>query len=488
MTNPSLVTISAPVVLKGNILINQGSTNNLTFSGGISDGANVYGITQSIGTGTTILSGTNSYTGPTHIAAGILQAGSTGSLPTGSIFTIDSAATLALHGFTNTIYSLFGAGNVTTGTGTLTISNGGNFLGVISGTGTSTLNITGGSLTLSNTNTYSGSTTITSGGILALANGGSIASSSSVDVEGTFDVSQINTSTNINILTGSGSITLGGKELIVNTSATPSTFSGIIQGTDGSLIVAGTGMLTLETTDANTYTGTTTIISGATLQAGATDAFAPQSDYIVNGTLDLISFANTIESLSGSTAGALVKTGSSSGILTIINGSNGGVFPGGIQGSGGLTLTGGLLDLTGTTNTYSGPTLINNATLQAGAAGALSSGSTVMLENAGQLNLSTFSNTISGLNGDDTTFVNVGSGATLTVSPNGGIFEGDIQGAGALTLNSGSNTLSLSGDNSFTGPVTITTGTLALAGSGDITSASYVADAVKNRFFKLFSV
>ena len=64
----------------------------------------------------------------------------------------------------------------------------------------------------------------------------------------------------------------------------------------------------------NTYPGSTTIVSGATLQALSTGALSNPSAFIVNGTLDLNGFSNQIGSLAGS--GTVTNTGSAGTVLT----------------------------------------------------------------------------------------------------------------------------------------------------------------------------
>ena len=102
-----------------------GSTNNLssTFSGAIADGTTAGNLIKA-GTGTLTLSGANTYTGTTEVAAGRLQMN--GSLPAGGgITTVDSGATL---GGTGSIQALVSNGTVAPGTvaavGTLAASGG----------------------------------------------------------------------------------------------------------------------------------------------------------------------------------------------------------------------------------------------------------------------------------------------------------------------------------------------------------------------------
>jgi fibronectin-binding autotransporter adhesin len=202
------------------LLTNTSGTQ--TFSGVISgsgtatDGA----IRRNAAGGTTILSGTNTYTGVTTITAGTLSIGdgtTDGSIATSSGVTNNAAL----------IYNLVGS---------RTYSN------VISGSGT--LTKTGaGTLTLSGVNTYTGTTTI-SAGTLQIGNGttdGSIATSSGITNNAALVCLVVGANSYANVISGSGTLTK-----------------------------SGTGTLTLSGT--NTYTGATTVSAGELMVIGSTDA------------------------------------------------------------------------------------------------------------------------------------------------------------------------------------------------------------------------
>ncbi|MDQ0052171.1 outer membrane autotransporter protein [Variovorax boronicumulans] len=79
-----------------------------TLSGNISGG----GFITKIGSGTLTLSGANSYTGATDVAAGTLKAGATGTFSAASAHNVRSGATLDLAGFSQTVASLANSGTV----------------------------------------------------------------------------------------------------------------------------------------------------------------------------------------------------------------------------------------------------------------------------------------------------------------------------------------------------------------------------------------
>lgn len=156
-----------------NAVLSFAGSDTLTLDGAISG----HGTVQQNGSGTTILSGSNTYSGPTIVAAGILEARSATAFSAASAFTVN--AVLDLGGFSNTVGSLAGNGAVTnTGAGPATLSTGADntstlFSGALAnGSSVLALNKVGlGTFILTGANTYTGGTTI-SGGALQLGAGG----------------------------------------------------------------------------------------------------------------------------------------------------------------------------------------------------------------------------------------------------------------------------------------------------------------------------
>jgi len=180
-----------------------------TFGGLISGTGSV----RQIGTGTTILTANNSFTGGTTINGGTLQLGNGGT--TGSI-----------------------VGNVTdNGTLAFDRSDAFTFSGTISGTG-SIRQIGAGTTVLTGNNTYSGGTII-SAGTLQLGNGGT-------------------TGSIVGNVTDNGTLVFDRSDIV--------TFSGVISGTGG-VEQIGTGTTVL--TAANTYTGQTTVDDGSLIVDGS---------------------------------------------------------------------------------------------------------------------------------------------------------------------------------------------------------------------------
>jgi autotransporter-associated beta strand protein len=440
-------TIAGNVVDDGTLLFDR--SDSLTFGGSISGSGSV--VQQ--GTGTLTLTGTNGYSGGTTITGGTLAISSDGNLGA-------STGTVTLDGGTlQTTADIDSARNVVLGSsGTFdTDGNASTISGTMSGSGNLTVaSSTGsGTLTLTGANTsYTGATTIDNGATLALSGSGSVEASSGVTDNGTFDISGTS-GASITSLAGTGTVSLGGETLTLTNA--DGTFGGVISGTGGGLTLAA-GSETL--TNVNTYTGTTTIDSGATLALMSADDIT--LDNVVDyGTL---SVAGTISGLSGTGS---VNVGSPGLVLL-----GGGTFAGTLAGAGGVMVGSGTQTLTLTgNNTYTGTTTING-----GATLALS-GSGSVAASSGVTDNGTFD--ISGTSGASITSlagtgaVNLG-GETLTLTNANGTFGGVISGAGGgLTLAAGTETLT--NVSTYTGTTTIDSGaTLALLSADDITLGNVV--------------
>lgn len=151
-----------------------------------------------------------------------------------------------------------------------------------------------GTLVLAGANTFTGDTTVSSG-TLVLANLNALQNStlasgaptfdSSVSSSGNFVLGGIKGSTNIALQDNSASH--NAVALSVGNNNQDTTYSGIFSGA-GSLTKIGTGTLTL--TNANTYTGTTTVQAG-TLAVGVSGAISGKvvlgQDHGSTGTLDV---------------------------------------------------------------------------------------------------------------------------------------------------------------------------------------------------------
>ena len=253
-----------------------GDNTDTTFIGAVLDGTAKTGLTKN-GTGTTTLTGANSYSGATTINAGTLAGGAANTFSANSAFTIKAGATLDLGGFNQAIGSLAGAGTVTnSGAGSpAALTTGGDntssvFSGVVrNGASATALTKTGtGTLTLSGLDTYTGATTV---------NGGTL------DVEGSIASSSLTTVNANATLTGGG--TVGATTISAGGSFAPG--SGV---PGSSMTVAGnlafqSGALYLVQFNSTTssfanVTGTASP-GGATVQAGFTGGNSVSKRYVI---------------------------------------------------------------------------------------------------------------------------------------------------------------------------------------------------------------
>ena len=122
-------TISAPITLSSNASVStSGSSDMLTISGAIGGSG---GLAMN-GAGMLVVSGPNTYSGPTSVNTGTLQLGSSSALPPGAVVTVNGL--LDLNAFNASVTSLYGTGTIDTvagGTPTLTVLGGGDFEGVL---------------------------------------------------------------------------------------------------------------------------------------------------------------------------------------------------------------------------------------------------------------------------------------------------------------------------------------------------------------------
>ena len=167
------------ITLNDNVIIDDSGT--FTLGGVISESGGAFGLTKT-NSGTTTLSGANTYTGTTTISAGTLELSGGSAIADAGHVQIADVAGATLHLNANeTIGSLAGGGttggNVDLDTFTLTTGDAGNdtYSGSISGSGAFTKD-GAGTQTLSGANTYTGVTTVSAGTLLingdnSLANG-----------------------------------------------------------------------------------------------------------------------------------------------------------------------------------------------------------------------------------------------------------------------------------------------------------------------------
>ncbi len=392
---------------------------NFTDTSTLSANVSGAGALSKAGAGTLILTGNSSYAGGTTISGGTLQLGNGGA--SGSI-----------------------AGNVTdNGVFAINRSDTFTFGGVISGSGAFAQLGTGTTI-LTGVNSYNGGTAIAAG-TLAVGGDNNLGAAAGGIVFAGMGTLQF-----LSSFTTGRAVTLNATGSF-DTQGNADTLAGAISGAGG-LSKIGTGTLTL--TGASSYTGATSVNAG-TLQAGATNTFAPLSAFTVasGGTLNLASFNQSIGSLAGAGSVAL-----GAATLTTGNDNTSTTFSGTISGSGSLIKVGtGTLTLAGA-NAYTGGTTLAGGTLSLANNQALGSGA-----------LTTTGSVVDYANGVSIANAIVINSNTTQLQ----VLSGSATQAGAISeLNGprplekiGPGTLVLSGINTYSGPTTVSGGTLVVTGS-----------------------
>lgn len=414
------------------------SSNLFTVSSVVSGAATSTLTINSSGTGDILMTGANTYSGPTIITAGTLQIGNASALGTGST-TINGGA-LDLNGHALTLRGIAGTGGIITdslATSTVTLTD-----TLASGTMTYAGSITNGSgtvaLTVSGTgteiltgasNTFTGGTTIS--GTLQIGDGAA----------------------NIGSLPGN---VVDNKTLILDTPSSQSlSYAGNISGS-GSVLVNGAGIDNLSGNNTNTAGMTVNL---GTLQMGSSTGLDNVPVTLANATLDLNSYSVSIKSLNtASTAVNAVVTNSSTAAvsnLTVTAGGNyyGTISDGAAVGGTALTLTGGTLALFNSLNSYTGPTTINGGVLLLKGGGSLAN-TAVAINSGGVLSASGTTSKIGGLvtlntggainleNGAAGNLLTLSSGLSLT---GGGAIDFDLSATSGI-----SDSLAFSSGATFT--------------------------------------
>jgi autotransporter-associated beta strand protein len=210
-------------------------------------------------------------------------------------------------------------------------------------------------------------------------------------------INNIGLSTNLITLTGAtinptGSITAQG-------SAVGSNIISAVIGANVTNITQNSASCRLILSGANTYSGDTTVTAG-TLQLGAAGVIPDGSgkgNVSVTGTLDLNTYSETINGLSG--AGTVDTVAGGTPTLTVGGNDQTSTFSGVIKNTAGtvaLTKLGsGTLTLNGA-NLYSGTTTISAGTLALGASGFIPSSATINVLASATLDVSAVSFTLGG--------------------------------------------------------------------------------------------
>ena len=463
-------TISSNVTLGASETWTNNSANLLTVSGQTSG---AFTLTKS-GSGTLLLSGSNSYSGATVVIAGALQLGNTYALRAGSL--IVNGGTVDLDGFSPSVGSLSGNSGVvittsTTGLARLTTNSGASttYAGMLSdGSGQLALVKSGpGTLTLSASNGYSGGTTVAAG-TLRLGNTFALgATTGSLTVNGG-TVNLDGYSPTVGALSGtSGTVittTVPGLVTLTDSGSASSSYGGTLSDGSGQLALVKSGSGTLTISGSDSYSGGTTITAG-TLQLGKFDALPTGNLAIDGGTLNLDGHGVSVGELTGGSGGLITTTVASPVTLTTKIGAN--VTYAGMltDGAGTLSLVKNgtwTLALSGS-NSYSGGTTINAGTLQLGNTYALGTAAGNLTVNGGIINLDGYSPTVAQLSGSSGAVITTTAEGLQTLTLAEGAYGVATNYAGAIRDGSGHVALAvnckgeliLSGSNDYSGGTTI---------------------------------
>jgi fibronectin-binding autotransporter adhesin len=489
-------------------------------SGAISDGSGKVSIVKQ-GSGIWELRGDNSYTGSTLVKEGILRVTKATAISPGTVINVENGATFSFgigaSGMTTAeVESLKGLINFQSSAAYLGLdpTSATNFEGNISGTH-GLMKSGSQTLTLSGSNTYTGDTVITSG-LIAYQNQQAISNIDKIYAQagagvfafaGNFSISELETLRE--------SIHYADNSSYFGVSTETGSFdynTGMVG--DHSFVKAGNNTLTFGGSDSNTYTGTTRVaggtlllsktagatavagnvlVTGGTLNLGASDQIADTS--IITGSGGTISFLAKNETVAGMnlSGSAKFETGNTGGNnptsivrlgnVTATETSRITVNSGGKIIANSLSLTGlieannvaGNVLLGGGHNTVvselevgPGGLTMQNRSIQMNAANAGQKGSRVTLNG-------TFTGSgenLIGLNGASSaslTELSLGS-EERTFNITSGNTQIDISVASGALRKSGSGTLILAGNNTYDGLTSIDAGILRVRHAGALGS------------------
>jgi autotransporter-associated beta strand protein len=473
----------------------------LQFSGSnVTDG----GLTK-YGSGTLVLTGNNTFTGPTAISSGTLQigaGGATGRLGTGTV-TNNGAL----------VFNLSLTGDYTPP--------------AISGSGTVTVNdmLNNSGLVLSTSSSYTGKTYLNGGRVSAAAdtsfgaapgsyvpdqltmNGGVLMNYQSSTVitanrgitlgpgGGALRAGWNGTLTVASVITGPSSLLIAddnGTVVLANTANSfagalviGDTASGLGSGTPNTAVslarLTGGGSLSSMSTSSNSAAN---LVFNPGLGGTATLIYAGSGDttdrlFTLNGNAAI--YASGAAPLSFSNTGA-IAFGKAGAITFSLGGSGPGVnsFSPLIGNNGGsattLASTGSTYWLVSGSNSFTGSVSVRGGTLGLGNSIAFGPATNVLTVAAGGVDLCGNNLTVNGLSDGlpagsiSTGLVTTSTGsATLTLTDNNQQFGGSITGAIAVVIQPGNGYQMLSGSNGYTGPTTLNSGsTLVLGSSGNL--------------------
>ena len=415
--------------LSGTISLNTasavGGANQVTLSGVISGGQ----LTK-VGSGTTILSGNNTFTGDSLVSNGVLRITHANGLGTtaGSNIVVSGAAVEISGGISSAERMAINGTGISANGALRSISGANTFSGDIALGAASSVGVDADSLAMSGIISGAFSLTKVGSGLLTLSTANTF-SDGLVIQDG-----RVNSSGNAASL-GAGSVTLG------HTSGSA----------DAHLSFSGSG---------RTHANNLTVASGS------------------SGVSTITNTANVSISLSGTvTVNKTVKLSAVGGSSSQIN------FSGGLAGSAAINVDTdpGFIQFSADNSSYSGTVTLNSGTLRVAHGSALTSANTVSMVSGSTMDVRN-TVTVGYLTGTGTVTKGTAGSITLTLSPASGttVFAGAIEnGSGtiALTKSGSGSTQALTGASSYSGATTVSAGTLIQNGTNTSSSVSVSSGA-----------
>ncbi len=489
----------------GTVSVNSGRT--LIYGGVVAGAADLI----KVGAGTLVLSGVNTFSGPTTINAGTVSVdtdaglGTAPGAPAAGHLTFGGGTLRASATFTldaNRGMSLTGAGTIWVDPG-VTLA----YTGIIDGASDLT-KLGTGTLVLSGFNTYTGVTTIDAG-TLQIASDSALGTPPGAPTPGllNFAGATLLATASFTIDPDRGIALTGPGTFSVDPGVTV-TYDGVIAGTS-TLTKTGTGTLILSGT--NTYSGATTISAGV-LRIQNADAFGTtaQGTSVTSGaTIEIdgagLVIAEPVSSLAGSgvsTTGAIrnlandndwsgaiflggggARVNSDAGTLTLSGGFTGNARPLTVGGAGDTLISGVIATTSGSLtkddagtltlsalNTYTGATIVSVGVVKLETADAVGASSALTVSSGATFDLAGFNDTVGSLAGAGSVTSSGPGSITLTA---GGLntsttYSGVLSdGLGTVSLTKmGTGTLTLSGANTYGGATTINDGTVSVSADG----------------------
>ncbi len=290
------LTLQNKIDLNGTTRTIAVNANTATLSGDIRTSSGTAGITKT-GAGTLVLSGNNTFNGPTTISAGTLTISDVGTINNTSQIVLSGTSTLNVNATNASLTKLVTGGGVPLGTflrysQPQTAAGAANGPGTIRGTVEINLTNVNPDYTLDfgHYSTFKNLVVATYTSPITLSGDASIDSSTAVFTLNTGGITASTAGTKTLTLTGS------------NTGA--NTISSVIGNGSGTIAVtkASTGTWTLS--GANTYSGATTVSAGTLTLSGANGAIGSSAVTIAGSTLTIsnANAANSGDRLSGSLA------------------------------------------------------------------------------------------------------------------------------------------------------------------------------------------